>query len=70
MSIPELTTSLFDRKNMLVAIDPRFGRYLTAATIFRGKISSKDAEVAVQDLQRKNSNSFVEYIPDNVSISE
>lgn len=55
---------------MLVAINPQFGRYLTAATIFRGKISSRDAETAVQDLQTKNSDKFVEYIPDNVSISE
>ncbi|KAF9007507.1 beta-tubulin 2 tubb2 [Cyathus striatus] len=66
-SIPELTKALFDRKNMLVACDPRFGRYLTAATIFRGKISSR--EVSVHDLQTKNSNSFVEWIPDNVSVS-
>ncbi|KAH6909280.1 beta-tubulin 2 tubb2 [Coprinopsis sp. MPI-PUGE-AT-0042] len=68
-SIPELTKALFDRKNMLVACDPRFGRYLTAATIFRGKISSREAEYAVRDLQVKNSAHFVEWIPDNVSVS-
>ena len=39
---------------MLVACDPRFGRYLTAATIFRGKISSREAEVrlSLSSLQR------------------
>jgi tubulin beta len=68
-SVAELTKALFDRKNLLVACDPRFGRYLTAATIFRGDISSREAEVAVHDLQSKNSNSFVEWIPDNVSVS-
>ncbi|KAJ3560004.1 hypothetical protein NP233_g11113 [Leucocoprinus birnbaumii] len=68
-SVAELTKSLFDRRNLLVACDPRHGRYLTAATIFRGKISSREADVAVHDLQRKNSNSFVEWIPDNVSVS-
>ncbi|KZW03491.1 beta-tubulin [Exidia glandulosa HHB12029] len=40
-SVNELTAALFDKRNMLVACDPRFGRYLTAATIFRGKISSR-----------------------------
>ncbi|RDB26365.1 Tubulin beta-2 chain [Hypsizygus marmoreus] len=68
-SIPELTKALFDRRNLLVACDPAHGRYLTAATIFRGKISSREAEVAVRDLQIKNSSHFVEWIPDNVSVS-
>ncbi|KAF8622856.1 hypothetical protein AX15_006700 [Amanita polypyramis BW_CC] len=68
-STVELTASLFERKNMLVACDPRHGRYLTAATIFRGKISSREADVAIRDLQNKNSTQFVEWIPDNVSVS-
>ncbi|KAH9917025.1 beta-tubulin 2 [Fomitopsis serialis] len=69
MTVPDLTSALFDRKNLLVACDPRFGRYLTAATIFRGKISSQEAENSVMDLQRRNSAQFVEWIPDNVSVS-
>ncbi|KAF5367135.1 hypothetical protein D9758_003872 [Tetrapyrgos nigripes] len=59
--------SLFDRKNFLVACDPRFGRYLTAATIFRGNVASR--EYAVLDLQRRNAAHFTEWIPDNVSVS-
>ncbi|KAG2132942.1 beta-tubulin 2 [Suillus clintonianus] len=69
LSVSELTSSLFDKKNLLVASDPRFGRYLTAACIFRGKVSSHEAESSVMQLQRKNSNLFVEWIPDNVSVS-
>ncbi|KAF8553882.1 beta-tubulin [Imleria badia] len=71
LSVPELTTSLFDRRNLLVACDPRFGRYLTAACIFRGKVSSNEVcgYTSVAQLQRKNSNLFVEWIPDNVSVS-
>ncbi|KAI0034567.1 beta-tubulin 2 [Vararia minispora EC-137] len=67
VSVPDLTSALFDRRNLLVAADPRFGRYLTAATIFRGKVSSR--EFAVHELQRKNSHMFVEWIPDNVSVT-
>ncbi|KAG0701224.1 beta-tubulin 2 [Suillus ampliporus] len=67
-SVSELTSSLFEKKNLLVASDPRFGRYLTAACIFRGKVSSHE-ESSVAQLQRKNSNLFVEWIPDNVSVS-
>ena len=60
---------LFDKRNILVACDPAFGRYLTAATMFRGNISSRDAESAVYSLQNKNSHAFVEWIPDNVSVT-
>ncbi|KIK28825.1 hypothetical protein PISMIDRAFT_27315 [Pisolithus microcarpus 441] len=67
MSVPELTNLLFDRRSLLVACDPRFGRYLTAACIFRGKVSS--IETSIAQLQRKNSSLFVEWIPDNVSVS-
>ncbi|KAB5595928.1 Tubulin beta-2 chain [Ceratobasidium theobromae] len=63
-SVQELTNALFDRKNTLVACNPSFGRYLTAATIYRGQ-----AQQAVQQLQTKNSASFVDWIPDNISIS-
>ncbi|KZT20480.1 beta-tubulin 2 [Neolentinus lepideus HHB14362 ss-1] len=67
ISVDDLTRELFDRRNLLVACDPRFGRYLTAATIFRGKISSR--EYSIHQLQTKNSTQFVEWIPDNVSVS-
>ncbi|KAI0246969.1 beta-tubulin 2 [Lactifluus subvellereus] len=69
VSVPDLTSALFDRKNLLVACEPRFGRFLTAATIFRGKISSQEAESTVHQLQQKNSHLFVEWIPDNVSVT-
>jgi len=68
-TVSDLTTALFDRRNLLVACDPRFGRYLTAATIFRGKMSANEAEHTLSDFQRKNSAQFVEWIPDNVSVT-
>ena len=40
-SVPELTQQMFDAKNMMAACDPRHGRYLTAAAIFRGRMSMK-----------------------------
>ncbi|KAG8816500.1 Tubulin beta-2 chain [Serendipita sp. 399] len=69
LAVPELVAALFDRRNLLVACDPRMGRYLTAATIFRGNISSQEIEIAVQQLQTRNSSLFVDWIPDNVSIT-
>lgn len=42
LSVPELTQQMFDARNMMAACDPRHGRYLTVATIFRGRMSMKE----------------------------
>ena len=36
LTVPELTQQMFDAKNMMAACDPRHGRYLTVAALFRG----------------------------------
>ncbi|CAG5122097.1 unnamed protein product, partial [Candidula unifasciata] len=35
ITVPELTQQMFDAKNMMAACDPRHGRYLTVACMFR-----------------------------------
>jgi len=42
LTVPELTQQMFDAKNMMAACDPRHGRYLTVAAIFRGRMSMKE----------------------------
>lgn len=44
LTVPELTQQMFDAKNMMCAADPRHGRYLTAAALFRGRMSTKEVE--------------------------
>ena len=41
LTVPELTQQMFDAKNMMAACDPRHGRYLTVAAMFRGRMSMK-----------------------------
>ncbi len=60
---------MFDSKNMMVACDPRHGRYLTAATIFRGLVSMREVEEQIMKIQSKNAAYFVEWIPDNIKVS-
>lgn len=43
LTVPELTQQMFDAKNMMAACDPRHGRYLTVAAMFRGRMSMKVA---------------------------
>lgn len=68
-SVSELTQQMFDSKNMMAASDPRHGRYLTVAAIFRGKMSMKEVEENMMGIQNKNSAYFVEWIPNNVTTS-
>lgn len=66
VSVPELTQQMFDAKNMMAACDPRHGRYLTVAAVFRGHLSMKEVEEQMLNVQNKNSSYFVEWIPHNV----
>ena len=42
-------------QNMMAACDPRHGRYLTVAAIFRGKMSMKEVDEQMLAVQNKNS---------------
>jgi tubulin beta len=65
-TVAELTQQMFDAKNMMAAVDPRHGRYLTGAAIFRGRMSMREVDDQMSSVQNKNSAYFVEWIPNNV----
>mmetsp|Transcript_6035 Transcript_6035/g.9026 ORF Transcript_6035/g.9026 Transcript_6035/m.9026 type:complete len:446 (-) Transcript_6035:169-1506(-) len=66
LTVPELTQQQFDAKNMMCAADPRHGRYLTCACLFRGRMSTKEVDEQMLNVVNKNSSYFVEWIPNNV----
>jgi len=47
LTVPELVQQMFDAKNMMAACDPRHGRYLTVAAMFRGRMSMKEVSYIV-----------------------
>ncbi|VDN96758.1 unnamed protein product [Rodentolepis nana] len=65
-SVHDLTAQMFDSQNMMAACDPRHGKYLTVAGMFRGHISMKEIDENMLSVQNKNSAYFVEWIPNNV----
>jgi tubulin beta len=69
LTVPELTQQAFDAKNMMCAADPRHGRYLTCACMFRGRMSTKEVDEQMLNVVNKNSSYFVEWIPNNVKAS-
>jgi len=70
LTVPELTQQMFDARNMMCASDPRHGRYLTAACMFRGaKLPTKQIDEQMLNVQMKNNTYFVEWIPHNTKTS-
>lgn len=53
LSVPELTQQMFDGRNMMSAADPKLGRYLTVAAIWRGQVSMRDVDDSMAKAQQK-----------------
>merc|ERR1712226_1235109 len=53
LTVPELTQQMFDAKNMMAACDPKHGRYLTVAAVFRGRMSMKEVDEQMLSVQNK-----------------
>ncbi|SMR65099.1 unnamed protein product [Zymoseptoria tritici ST99CH_3D1] len=51
---------------VMAASDFRNGRYLTCSAIYRGKVSMKEVEDQIRNVQNKTTAYFVEWIPNNV----
>ena len=68
-SVQEATLELFDKESILCEVDPGHGRYMTASAIFRGKVSSSEAEKVLLNHKSKHSSYFFEWIPFNVECS-
>jgi tubulin beta len=64
--VPEPTQQQFDAKNMMCAADPRHSRYLTAACMFCGRMSTREVDDQMLNVQNKNSSYFVEWISNNI----
>ncbi|XP_042401177.1 tubulin beta-7 chain-like [Zingiber officinale] len=58
-----------DAKNMMCDADPRHGRYLTASAMFCGKMSTKEVDEQMLNVQNKNSSYFVEWIPKGLKMA-
>lgn len=69
-TVSQLTQQMFDVNNMMAACDPRRGKYLAASCIFRGaNISTKDVDDQMIQVQTKQADSFVPWIPNNIKSS-
>ncbi|KAJ8975449.1 hypothetical protein NQ317_000698 [Molorchus minor] len=66
LQCPSSFVNCSTQKNLMAACDPRHGKYLTVASIFRGRMSTREVDEQMLNIQDKNSSYFVEWIPNNV----
>lgn len=60
---------MFDPKNMMTDCNPNHGRYLTAAAIFRGRMSMKEIDDELLSMRLRNADRYTEWIPQNITSS-
>jgi len=69
LSVAQLSQQMFDPKNMMANVDPRKGKYLTAACMFRGNVPAQEVDAQMLAIQQREAGQFVEWIPNNIKSS-
>jgi len=68
LSIDELTKTAFDPANLLSQVDPRHGKYIAAAMVYRGDVTSSDVNTAIDKIKKSKTVSFVDWSPSGFKI--
>lgn len=68
-NVSEIMTELYDKSSFMTSADPCQGRFMTASAIFRGNVSTSEAEEECHKIMSKNSSYFFEWIPSNIGCS-
>merc|ERR1712207_572 len=69
IDVKELRKQAYSARNFYSNVKPDDGKYLAASFVFRGNISTQVVDTEMEDLQKKNGEDFVEWIPNNVKTS-
>jgi len=62
-TVAEMTFSCFEPGNQMVVCDPREGKYMACALLYRGDIVPKDVSAAIQTIKTKRTIQFVDWCP-------
>merc|ERR1712183_700312 len=63
LSVPELTSAVFEQSTMLAKCDPRHGKYMAVCMMYRGDVVPKDVSAAVATIKTKRPIQFVDWCP-------
>ncbi|KAG6903465.1 hypothetical protein C0995_005488 [Termitomyces sp. Mi166 len=62
-SVADMTFSCFEPGNQMVKCDPREGKYMACALLYRGDVVPKDVNAAVAVIKTKRTIQFVDWCP-------
>ncbi|CAN1245846.1 Tubulin alpha-3 chain [Linum grandiflorum] len=63
LSVPEITTAVFEPSSMMAKCDPRHGKYMACCLMYRGDVVPKDVNAAVATIKTKRTVQFVDWCP-------
>lgn len=66
LNVREITTQAFSSNNYFCNVKPEDGKFMATSITYRGDVPTSEIDEQVKSLQEKNSESFVEWIPNNV----
>jgi len=69
MNVKELISQANSERNFYSNVKTQDGKTLAVSLIFRGKIATQDVDQQLDDLQTRNADDFVEWIPNNIKSS-
>ncbi|KAF2288197.1 hypothetical protein GH714_004940 [Hevea brasiliensis] len=63
LSVPEITSAVFEPSSMMAKCDPRHGKYMACCLMYRGDVVPKDVNAAVATIKTKRTIQFVDWGP-------
>ncbi|RVW46933.1 Tubulin alpha-2 chain [Vitis vinifera] len=63
LSVPEITTAVFEPSSMMAKCDPRHGKYMACCLMYRGDVVPKDVNASVANIKTKRTVQFVDCVP-------
>merc|ERR1712113_482032 len=69
LNVQELTSQSYSARNFYSNVKPDDGKYLASSFVFRGPMNTQDVDSEIEALQTKQTDDFVEWIPNNVKTS-
>jgi len=59
----DITIAAFDASSMMAKCDPRHGKYMATCLLYRGDVTPKDVNAAIQVVKSKRAVQFVDWCP-------
>ncbi|KAE8684054.1 Tubulin alpha-3 chain [Hibiscus syriacus] len=63
VSVPEITSAVFEPSSMMAKCDPRHDKYMACCLMYRGDVVPKDVNAAVATIKTKRTVQFVDWCP-------